>query len=509
MDYILYNKIKDNLTNKYNDIIQNINIDGGFKPFQISTDKILSSVRNMKSIEGLENIPANLQEYKSRLEYLISKVDDKLKQYNDNNFEDKMKIGNNIGNLLQNPKFKSVLDAYNDSIKQELWNGERINKEVYANNELEMNNIYLKSAKEDLVDFNRQLLLLFNPYISNFDQVNKSPEQSRLLNDNLLQEIKKLQELIEIANQFNNYIDEKRKVIDDVMKVEYDSKDIAFVDNTNKTILESEFVQELREARVPKESQLNLQSINDIEIIINNTIDRIKVDDEMSKLKEFNIINKTDDLSKILDLSDVVKINKQSGGADSVAAISDDAENADDRDLNNNYVVTEETNKNLFKLLKLFEQLCSLIENIIDDSKYLKELKYRYNFHMAFLFMIIKQSASKDTIVIYNYLSKDKIKLYLMILGKIMNKFSNLSSTDVNTSYLNKYHYLNIEKIINILNYLSDKFPSDNHLVNVNACKNKVLNDLTIFNHFRSILIKYVNTAEGKQVTELENSDLL
>jgi hypothetical protein len=71
----------------------------------------------------------------------------------------------------------------------------------------------------------------------------------------------------------------------------------------------------------------------------------------------------------------------------------------------------------------------------------------------SFLFGIIRQSASKDTMIIYNYLTKDKVKLYINVLTQIMNNFSSIVKSDNNTEYkntiyLNKYHYLNIEKII-------------------------------------------------------------
>ncbi len=509
MNNILYNNIKEVLLNKYN-IIQNINIEGGgFKPFDISTEVASTTLSKFKDFDNIGEIPDKLAEYKKRLEYLIGKVDDKIKLYNDGQIEDKIKIGKYISDLVQNPKFKSILDKYNANIATDVWNGERINKEIYAQDELELNNIYLKSAKEDLVDFNRQLLLLFNPYIENFDSINKAEkkDQTRLLNDNLVQEIAKLEELINIANEFNNYIDNKRKVIDDIIKVEYQVSDITFIDNTDKTIPESDYIKELKEASVPEESKLDLKALNEIEIIINNSIERMQVDDEMKKLRDFNIINQTDDLNKLLDISDVVIVNQsnttttQSGGVD-------------DPKFTTPYIITEETNKNLFKLLKLFEKLCSLIENVIDDSKYLKELKYRYNFHIAFLFGIIRQSASKDTMIIYNYLTKDKVKLYINVLTQIMNSFSTIVKSDNNTEYkntiyLNKYHYLNIEKIINVLTFILTHFPSDNHIVNINDCKDKILNDLTIFNHFRSILINYVNSDEGKKITGLENSNNL
>ena len=65
-----------------------------------------ATLKNFKDLDNIGEIPDKLVEYKKRLEYLIGKVDDKIKLYNDGQIEDKIKIGKYVSDLVQNPKFK-------------------------------------------------------------------------------------------------------------------------------------------------------------------------------------------------------------------------------------------------------------------------------------------------------------------------------------------------------------------------------------------------------------------
>jgi hypothetical protein len=230
-----------------------------------------------------------------------------------------------------------------------------------------------------------------------------------------------------------------------------------------------------------------------MEIILENTIKLFNIKDEISKLKNFNILNKTDDLQTILNIDNIVTINtSQQGG-----------------DLETRHIVNSETNKKLINLLKLYEILYDNIDKVLDESQYLKEIKYRYNYYVAYIFLIIKYSLSKDTIYVYKYLSKQKVQLYIDILNKIKTKFSSLSENNKNTIKLNKYHYIIIEKILTLLQFINSKFPSDKHLLDIDKCNGRVYNDLILFNHFKSIIKSYINTEEGKQVTGITDSNLL
>jgi hypothetical protein len=40
-------------------------------------------------------------------------------------------------------------------------------------------------------------------------------------------------------------------------------------------------------------------------------------------------------------------------------------------------------------------------------------------------------------------------------------------------------------------------------------CTGRVQNDLILFNHFKSILKSYIDTQEGKQITDISDSNML
>ena len=117
------------------------------------------------------------------------------------------------------------------------------------------------------------------------------------------------------------------------------------------------------------------------------------------------------------------------------------------------------------------------------------------------MFLIIKNSASKldpaDKVEIYEYLPKDKLDLHLEILKKINNSFSNIDLSKTGLVYLNRYHYLTINKLINLLEFIKSNFPSDKHLVKVLVCTGNINSDLILYNHFRLILIKFCKSSEG------------
>ena len=110
---------------------------------------------------------------------------------------------------------------------------------------------------------------------------------------------------------------------------------------------------------------------------------------------------------------------------------------------------------------------------------------------------------------INKYLPKKIVNLYIDILNKIKTKFSTLSENNKNTIKLNKYHYITIEKILTLLQFINSIYPSENHLLDIDKCTGTVYNNLILFNHFKSILKSYVNTQEGKDITGLSDSDLL
>jgi len=497
MEFILYNKIKEKLVNQYNILRGGVdpNVTKPYEPIPTLND-IDSTLKTLQSYTGYETLKTNLDEYKKRIDKLIIKIDEKIPDAKE--IASKLDPSGYVRDLFNNAQFKTILDNYNQKLVDVAWNGERVVNDVYLYNDPDRDDIFMKpfnTTDEDFIEFNKQMLLLFSPFMNNYvDLKDKTKDEQKIgLNKNLDDEIVKIQDLIKIGKDFNIYLTQKRKNIDNILKSDYNKDDIAFIDNKDKNISEDKYIQELKEASIPDDAQLNLAAVRELENIIKDTTDFLDITNEMKDLKNFNILNTSDNLKDILNIDNVVTLVKPiSGGA-----------------FENPYITSNDTNTKLLKLLKLLEKLYELIETVLDDSQYLKEIQYRYNFYVAYLFLIIRQTSSKDILIIYKYLPKNKVLLYIDILNKIKSKFTNLSATDVNTIYLNKYHYLNIEKIYNVLNFILTNFPSDDNIIDIDNCKGKILSDLTIFNHFRSILIEYVNSNEGKNVTGVADSTVL
>ncbi len=488
MEYKLYNKIKKNLINDYSLI-------GGYYQQINNIDNIEKKLDDIGDYDGFNKLNNNLKLYKNQIEELIKKINIYIPKAE--NIPKMLDPGENIKKLHENEAFKNLVDNYNAQLKDKSWNKERINNEIYNFDDPNREDLFKGSDNidEDFKTFNKQILLLFGPVLDKYNDIKdkSAEEQKKELIDNLEQEIIKINELIKIAKEFSLYIDQKKDNILQILKTEYNNSEIAFVDNTNNTIKDNEHLKELKEEEVKQESKLDLKSLKEIEIILENTIKLLNIKDEISKLKNFNVLNKTDDLQTILNIDDIVTINtSQQGG-----------------NFETRHIINSDTNKKILHLLKLYELLYDNIDKVLDESQYLKEIKYRYNYYVAYIFLIIRYSLSKDTIYVYKYLSKQKVQLYIDILNKIKTKFSSLSENYKNTIKLNKYHYIIIEKILTLLQFINSKFPSDTHLLDVDKCNGKVYNDLILFNHFKSIIKSYINTEEGKQITGINNSDLL
>lgn len=489
MEYLLYSLIKDRL------LKDKIILNGGvikYTPIP-GLNNVESKIDGVINYDGLTKLKNFLTTYENRIDNLITKVNDKIIE--SNKIPAKIDPNNNLTQIFENSKFKELVDDYNKKISDLSWTGERINNEIYNDqSDPNYNSIFFEPENDDLKNFNNQLLALFSPYLSTYESLKTQDlEQQKIgLNTNLDDEIKKLNDLIQIAKQFDKFISEKRKNIDNINNTNYDSNNIIFIDNSNNTINSEEYLKELKEAQISSEAELNLANLREIILSIENVSNIINIKNEMKDLNNFDFLQKTDSLNKILNIEDIITINPetniQTGGT-----------------FENHFITDINTNKKLMKLLKLFENLFEILENILSDSQYLKELQYRYNFYIAYLFLIIRESASSNSedTKFYKYLTKDIINKYIDIYNKIKNKFNSLNPTDVHTIYLNKYHYLTIDKILNCLIFINNNFPSDKHIVHVDLCKNLIRNDLILFNHFRKILIKYINTDEGKNITEI------
>ena len=262
------------------------------------------------------------------------------------------------------------------------------------------------------------------------------------------------------------------------MASDYKNTDCDFIDNNSGNIKPEDYLIDLQ--NVNNNSSLDLGSVFNLENDINNIIEFINVRDEMNSIGNIDIFDKTRKLIDILNIDDAVHLK---GGA-----------------FESRYYTTN-SSKKMLTLSKKIEKLFEILDTTLDDAKYLKELQLRYNLYIAYLFLIIRNSGIKlnpiDNFKIYEYLPRDKIDLYLDILKNINSDFKNIDPTKLGLKYLNEYHYLTINKLINLLTFLKNNLP-DKNIVNVLKCKGNVNSDLILFNHFRLILIKFCNSSEGQ-----------
>lgn len=501
MNYLLYNNIR----NIVKDDIKNIKssfIGGAFSDILLKNDtkkfeeQVITLLTKMKDFREYDKLKVKLNEYKTLLEDLDTKLGEEnipnsgyldiarqiqqlLDPLIDNTDPSKGRIISNLFKTSNN--FTIFIDGYKDFLDKNTWNEDRIASDTDVNDidSPDRFNIYIKTG-DSIEKFNTKLKMLFAPILNDLNKP---------LEENIDENIQKVDELSTISKKFSLYISQKKKNIDDILKTEYKTTDIIFEDNTSDKIKSDEYLIDLQ--NIVNNSSLELGTIFNLENDINNIVQFMNIRDEMKSIEKIDIFDNVN-LNDVLNIDNAVKLK---GG-----------------DFESKYYTTK-SSKKMLNLSKKLEKLFEILDTTLDDAKYLKQLQIRYNLYIAYLFIIIRNSASKlnpgDNVKIYEYLSKDKIDLYLDILNKINNGFTNIDPTKNGLKYLNEYHYLTINKLINLLEFLKRNFPSDKHLIRVLECIGNVNNDLILFNHFRLILIKFCESPEGntylngKTITDL------
>jgi len=487
MDYLLYNNIK----NIVKDDIKNIKssfIGGAFSDILLKNDtkkfedSVITLLTKLKDFKEYDKLKIKLTEYKRLLEDLDGKLGEEnqsgyfviarqiqqlLDPLIDNGDPSKGRIISNLFKTRNN--FTEFIDKYKDFLDKNTWNEDRIASDTDVNDidSPDRFNIYIKT--DDSIDkFNTKLKMLFAPILNDLNKP---------LEENIDEDIQKVEELYEISKKFSLYISKKKKNIDDILKTDYKLDEIVFEDNTSDRIKPDEYLIDLQ--NVVNNSSLELGTIFNLENDINNIIQFMNIRDEMKSIEKIDIFDN-------INLNDVLNI--------------DNAVTLKGGNFESKYYTTN-SSKKMLKLSKQLEKLFEILDTTLDDAKYLKQLQIRYNFYIAYLFLIIRNSASKLNpgvdVKIYEYLSKDKIDLYLDILKKINNDFTNIDPAKTGLKYLNEYHYLTINKLINLLEFLKKNLPSDKHLINILKCTGNVNNDLILFNHFRLILIMFCESPQG------------
>jgi hypothetical protein len=485
MDKSIYNKMKNIIKNDINYL----------KSFQIGSGKIEDIIESLlRNKSDYDTMNENIETYIDRLKELDKLIKDdttdstkvgllstveKLEPLSTTNiFDESSRLG----------KFKK---DYTEFVKDKLWNKDRLSLDAEATDQTDPTkydiffNVDENPFETQLKDFNEKLKIIYDPYIV---------DSEKSLKDNIIANIDKIDEIIDISKKFNDYIKEKKIKLDEILLISFDSSELIILDKIPENETEKISFESIQ---LKKESALNMSALNEIESHINTISESIEIDDKITSLKDINIFSAklTDEtpLEKLLDVDDAIDIvQKQIGGNDD--GVVDDK------------YYTFESNLPITDLVKKIEYLFELLDNIFNNFEYMKELQYRYNFYIHYLFLVISESTKNPKMETYQYISKNTAQLYQKIFQNIKKSFTTIKEDDKEIIFLNKYHYLTVFKLSNLIDFILSKLQND-QVVDVNACKGNIHSDLILLNHFRQIIITISKTNNGQKNLGLNDEE--
>lgn len=490
-----------------------------YKPLP-STENIKKYIENISNIKGSEDLKQNLILYKNRLTNLIQIINPLL--INARTLIPKLDFERYLKTILTNPFIKQ----YKTKLDETSWNKERIKNDDIDGQEQEY--IYVESDTS-VDEFKKQLLILFSPFLTDTKKLFDNPESEKL-NENLIEENQNCEKLIELAEQFRSYVIGKKQKINELISINYIKEDIAFIDNVD--IKEEDMIEKLTEDKLDDIDKLSIDNVNSLLSLINDNIKSLDVVKEIETFDK-NIIfkkdvNTSDLLKNILDLDGVViikglekkrklpKIPLSKENLEEVLPVlpntspfpiklksekpekpgksgKSSKKNLQKKkqkggfDFPKEYIISDETNVSLINLLKNLNKLQETFSTLIEDAEYLAQLQIRYNNYIHYIFSIIQRLMSKDNgdiLEFYRYLDKSTINKYIEKLNSIK---SQINKDDEKMKFLNKYHYITIDKVLACLNFINSHLESGK-LVDINNCKGNIKNDLNVFNNFRKII---------------------
>lgn len=494
MQHSLYNEIKNIIKNDINYL----------KSYQIGSGKIEDIVSNLLTNKtNYETMNTNINSYIQKLTSLDKMIN------GDNTNIGMLKTAQklqpttgdtNIQNIFApDNKFGEFIKKYKDFIETKLWNNERsaLDPEIVKSDDPTKYDIFFdidntKPFLAQIDDFNEKLKILYNPYIV---------DKTKSLKENIIANIDKIDEIIKISKEFNNYIQGKKIEIDNILAINFKKENLKFVNALPEK--ETELLS-FDNIKLNPDSALNINSIKQIESNISTIAKEVKISEELDKIKDVNIFapelmsgkSLNDILNDILNVDNLITLKSAtlkggiSGGA-----------------IDNKYF-TFNSDLNTTELIKKIEFLFELLDNIFNNFEYMKELQYRYNFYLGYLFLIVRETAKNLTMETYQYISKQKIQLYNKIFQNIKKSFTTIKEEDKDIIFLNKYHYLTIYKLNELFKFILQNFQSDTDFVDVKSCTSNIYDDLILFNHFRHIIIKLCNTANGKNITQITDEEI-
>jgi len=585
MQNLLYNEINNQINNQMKNIIKNdINY---LKSFQIGSGKIDNIVASLLTNQSnYETMKTNIDTYIQRLTELdklikgdgternkgILRTSEQLKP-SSGNFQNIYDASNNFGKFL---------NKYNTFVENRLWNHDRLSLDNDATDQTDPTkyDIFFNIDEtkplftSQLDDFNEKLKILYNPFIT---------DKTKSLQENITKNIDKIDELIKISKNFNDYIQEKKIQLDNILAVNFNVNDLKIIDKLPDGEDEKISFQSIQ---LKEDSALNMKSIKDIESHITTILNNIKINDKINNINNVNIfsgdLNKDTSLTldKLLDVDDVIEViqsqpsqislgsqvpsqltrsqsqpvqpstlsdssqftrslsqpiqsstqsdssqsqsSTQSDSSQSQSSTQSDSSQSESSKLArsqsagyqyggndgvvNNKYFTFESNLKVSDLIKKIEYLFELLDNIFNNFEYMKELQYRYNFYVHYLFLVISESAKNPKMETYQYISKKTAQLYQKIFQNIKKGFTTIKQGDNELEYLNKYHYLTVYKLEKLMNFILANL--HDKVIDVNACVGGVYTDLIVFNHFRKIILLVSERPNGKTILGLTDEEL-
>lgn len=480
MEYSLYNKMKNIVRDDINYL----------KSFQIGSGDVENIVGSLLANKiNYDTLNKNIDTYIDRLKELYKMIHG---DNNDGMLSNARKLQPSSGDIQnifdEKNNFGDFVKKYKEFLEKNIWNEERLSLDSGVENQDDPTKYDIfydldktKTIKQQIDDFNQKIKIIYDPYII---------DKTKSFKENIIANLNKIKELIKISKEFNSYIQQKRQEINTLLQINYVESDLKFTqDMTEPELISFENI------KLDPSGSINIQSIKEIEKHISDITNSIEINQTFNKIGEINIIKTLTEngqnLNNILSVDDVITLKSQKGG----------------NLLDERYYIYD-INLDISKMTKEIEYLFELLDNIFANFDYMKELQYRHNFYVGYLFLIVRETAKNLNMQFYQYLSKDKVLLYQHIFENIKRSFATMTDNDTELHFLNKYHYITLNKLNELMKFILSKFPGDDYRVDIIECVGEVNNDLILFNHFRQIIIKLSKTPKGKEILNITDEQI-
>lgn len=144
---------------------------------------------------------------------------------------------------------------------------------------------------------------------------------------------------------------------------------------------------------------------------------------------------------------------------------------------------------NLTLLTNKLNAYTILVEQYTKIVKIYNDLQIKLFQHTLFTTLILTNQLFTSDYVIYDYINKGTISFYNKIIKNIISKINKKNQSD-EIMYLKKYHFVTLVKLSNFCDSIFEKIGVYD-IINIEKCKNDVVNGFLLLNYFKSILESY------------------